>query len=443
MRQSLKFLNTSIKNGSSKGMLKPVFISNGTQKYSTFASQEEEDEYHLIKKQREVDLFYYLLGDFENEVVTDRLRLVAESLKTKDDFVDFLKKASAYSAELKYNGSNKVGTMFKKEPIRVAVTGAAGNIGYSLIPRIASGEVFGEDQPVILHLLEVKQAEKALQGVKMEIEDCAFNLVRGIVATSDINAGFKDVDYAFLVGAKPRGPGMERKDLMKDNASIFAVQGKALSDNAKPTCLSVVVGNPANTNALIAASNAPNIPLENFSAMTRLDHDRALAQLSLKLNTHIDQIKDLCIWGNHSLTQVPDVSNATVNGQKVTKLVDGKWLDNEFIPRVQKRGAEIIAARSLSSAASAADAALKHMKDWVQGSDKVVSMAVPSDGSYGVKSGIYCSYPVVCKGKGKYEIVQNLQLDEKTKKRIAESVKELEQEKSDVKDMIKSNRFKK
>lgn len=332
-----------------------------------------------------------------------------------------------------------ISAAFKKEPVRVAVTGAAGQIGYSLLTRIISGQMLGIDQPVILHLLERPEALKALEGVVMELQDCASPLLHGVVATADVNKAFDQIDYALLVGSKPRGPGMERADVLKDNAKIFSEQGKALAANAKPSCLTLVVGNPANTNALIAATNAASkISAANFSAMTRLDQDRAMAQLALKTNTTIGDIDRVCIWGNHSATQYPDINFATVKGKSAIEAVnnDQNWIRSVFIPTVQNRGAEIIKARGVSSAASAADAAIKHMRDWALGSNTWVSMAVPTDGSYGVAKGVYSSFPVMCTGGGKYQIVKDLKQDVFTTEKIAASVKELFGERDAVKSLL-------
>jgi malate dehydrogenase len=283
-----------------------------------------------------------------------------------------------------------------KTPVRVSITGAAGQIGYQLAFRIASGQMLGKDQPVILQLLEITPALDALKGVVMELDDCAFSTLAGIVATDDPNEAFRDTDYALLVGARPRGPGMERNDLLEANAAIFSVQGKALNDHASRDVKVLVVGNPANTNALIAQANAPDLDPRNFTAMTRLDHNRAKAQLAAKTDAHVNDIRQMTIWGNHSATQYPDISYATVNGKRAGELVDPAWLTDEFIPVVQQRGAAIIKARGASSAASAASAAIDHVRDWALGTpgDDWVSMAVPADGSYGIKSGIVYSFPV-------------------------------------------------
>ena len=324
-----------------------------------------------------------------------------------------------------------------KTPVRVAVTGAAGQIGYSLLFRIASGQMLGEDQPVILQLLDITPAMDALKGVAMELEDCAFPLLSDIVRTDDPNEAFGDISYALLVGARPRSKGMERKDLLEANGGIFKPQGKALSDNAASDVKILVVGNPANTNALIAMNNAPNIPNERFTAMTRLDHNRAIAQLAAKTGTTVSDITKMTIWGNHSATQYPDLFHAEVKGQNAAALVnDQAWLENDFIPTVQQRGAAIIEARGLSSAASAANAAIDHMRTWALGSAKGdwVSMAIPSDGSYGVAEGIISSFPVTC-AIGKYEIVQGLDIDDFSRGRIDASVAELVEERDGVKEL--------
>lgn len=319
-----------------------------------------------------------------------------------------------------------------KAPVRVVVTGAAGQIGYAILFRIAAGDMLGPDQPVILHCLEVTPALPNLQGVVMELNDCAFPTLHGVVATDDPNVAFKDADYAILVGARPRGPGMERKDLLEANAAIFSVQGKAINDHAKPGIKVLVVGNPANTNALIAQQNAPRIPARQFSAMMRLDHNRAISQLAEKtgaLNTDIDKI---IIWGNHSATQYPDLHQATVKGQAALSLIDGEWYKSSYIPTVQQRGAAIIKARGASSAASAASAAIDHMRDWALGSQgQWVTMAVPSDGSYGVAPGVMYGYPVVCEG-GDYRIVQGLSPNEFSRERMAATEKELREERAAV-----------
>ncbi len=325
-----------------------------------------------------------------------------------------------------------------KPPVRVAVTGAAGQIGYSLLFRIATGEMLGPDQPVILQLLEITPAMKALEGVVMEINDCAFPLVAGYVLADDANKAFKDVDYALLVGAKPRGPGMERSDLLAANGGIFKVQGKALNDNAKRNVKVVVVGNPANTNAHTAMINSPDLDHRNFTAMTRLDHNRALAQLAAKTNSRVSDIRKMTIWGNHSTTQYPDISHATIANKPARDMVNQDWYKNEYIPRVAKRGAEIIAARGASSAASAASSAIDHMNDWVLGTakDDWTSMAVPSDGSYGIPEGLMYSFPVTCK-KGDYKIVQGLEISEYSRAKMEATRKELEEERDTVARLLK------
>jgi len=324
-----------------------------------------------------------------------------------------------------------------KAPVRVTITGAAGQIGYQLAFRIASGQMLGSDQPVILQLLEIPPALPALQGVVMELDDCAFSTLAGIVATDDPNVAFKDSDYALLVGARPRGPGMERKDLLEANAAIFSVQGKAMNDHANRDIKVLVVGNPANTNALIASSNAPDIDAANITAMTRLDHNRAMAQLATKIGKHVNDISRMTIWGNHSATQYPDISNASVAGKSAPDMVDKEWLADEFIPVVQKRGAAIIEARGASSAASAASAAIDHMHDWALGTPDGdwVSMAIPSDGSYGIEPGIIYSYPVRC-GGGRYEIVQDLNIDDFSRTRMDATEAELREERAAIEELL-------
>lgn len=323
-----------------------------------------------------------------------------------------------------------------KAPVRVAVTGAAGQISYSLLFRIAAGEMLGADQPVILQLLEITPALEALAGTVMEIEDCAFPLVAGIVQTDDPNIAFKDADYCLLVGARPRGPGMERKDLLEANAAIFSAQGKAINDNASSSVKVLVVGNPANTNALIAYRNAPDLQPGQFTAMTRLDHNRAIAQLANKTGNHNTEVDGLIIWGNHSATQYPDINHCSVAGESATGLVDESWTLNEFIPTVQQRGAAIIKARGLSSAASAANAAIEHVRDWALGtSGKTVSMGIHSDGSYGVEEGLIYSYPVVCEN-GNYSIVQGLEISETSQGLMDKSEQELIEERDAVASLL-------
>ncbi|MBT8107591.1 MAG: malate dehydrogenase [Gammaproteobacteria bacterium] len=324
-----------------------------------------------------------------------------------------------------------------KAPVRVTITGAAGQIGYQLAFRIASGQMLGSDQPVTLQLLEITPALDALKGVVMELDDCAFPALAGIVATDDPNLAFRDADYALLVGARPRGPGMERKDLLEANAAIFSVQGKALNEHASRDVKVLVVGNPANTNALIAQSNAPDLDARNFTAMTRLDHNRAMAQLAARTDSHVNDIRCMAIWGNHSATQYPDVHHATVNGKAASELVDEAWLTDEFIPVVQQRGAAIIKARGASSAASAASAAIDHVRNWALGTPDGdwVSMAVPADGSYGIGPGIIYSFPVRCSG-GDYEIVQGLEINDFSRGRMDETEKELREERAAIEQLL-------
>jgi len=325
-----------------------------------------------------------------------------------------------------------------KEPVRVAVTGAAGQISYSLLFRIASGQLLGIDQPVILQLLEIPPAMEALSGVVMELHDCAFELVQEIVATDDPNVAFKDVDYALLVGSRPRGPGMERKDLLEANAAIFSVQGKSLNDHASRDVRVLVVGNPANTNSLIAQRNAPDLDPRHFTAMTRLDHNRAVTQLAQKTGKHVVDVKGLSIWGNHSATQYPDISHASIDGTAADSLVDQSWVEETFIPIVQQRGAAIIKARGLSSAASAANAAIEHMRDWALGTGgEVVSMAVYSDGSYGITKGLIYSFPCTCAG-GDWAIVQGLAINDFSRRKMNETETELTEERDAVKDLLPS-----
>ena len=323
------------------------------------------------------------------------------------------------------------------EPVRVAVTGAAGQIGYALLFRIASGAMLGADQPVILQLLEITPALKALDGVHMELEDCAFPLLAGVVKTDDPNVAFGDADYALLVGAMPRKAGMERSDLLSANGGIFKPQGKAISDNARSSIKVLVVGNPANTNALIAQQNAPAVAARQFTAMTRLDHNRAVSQLANKVGATVQDVTNMTIWGNHSVTQYPDLFHAKVGGKNAAELVgDQAWLNDTFIPTVAKRGAAIIEARGASSAASAANAAIDHMHSWALGTapGDWVSMAVPSDGSYGVPEGLISSFPCTCAG-GEYSIVQGLDIDAYSRSKIDASVAELEEERQAVRDL--------
>ncbi|MCQ3830368.1 malate dehydrogenase [Microbulbifer elongatus] len=320
-----------------------------------------------------------------------------------------------------------------KAPVRVAVTGAAGQISYSLLFRIASGEMLGKDQPVILQLLEITPALEALKGVAMELEDCAFPLLAGIVQSDDATVAFKDADYALLVGARPRGPGMERKDLLEANAAIFSAQGKALNEVASRNVKVLVVGNPANTNALIAQRNAPDLDPRNFTAMTRLDHNRALTQLANKTDSTVNDITHMTIWGNHSATQYPDLHQAKVNGEDAMGKVEQEWYETDFIPTVQQRGAAIIKARGASSAASAANAAIDHMRDWALGSAEGdwTSMGVYSDGSYGIQEGLIYSFPVVCKN-GDWEIVQGVDINDFSREKMTATETELAEERDAV-----------
>ena len=320
-----------------------------------------------------------------------------------------------------------------KNPVRIAVTGAAGQIGYALLPRLASGAMLGPDQPVILHLLEITPALGALEGTVMELNDCAFPLLADVVITDDVNVAFKGVDYAFLVGARPRTADMARKDLLEANGGIFGPQGRALNDHASRDVKVIVVGNPANTNALIAQQNAPDLDPKCFTAMVRLDHNRALSQLAEKTGAHNTDIKKMTIWGNHSSTQYPDIHESTVKGASAIDQVEQDWYENDFIPTVQERGSAIIRARGASSAASAASAAIDHMRDWALGTPEGdwVSMAIPSDGSYGIEPGIIFGYPVTCSG-GKYEIVQGLELNVFSKARLDATDQELREERAAV-----------
>jgi malate dehydrogenase len=324
-----------------------------------------------------------------------------------------------------------------KKPLTITITGAAGNIGYALAFRVASGQMLGADQPINLNLLEIPAASAAVQGVVMELNDCAFATLNKVTATSDANVAFKDCNFAMLVGARPRGPGMERKDLLLENAKIFSAQGKALDTHASRDVRVLVVGNPANTNSLIAQRNAPSLPRNRFTAMTRLDHNRGLAQLTEKSGAAITQVKKVIIWGNHSATQYPDLHHATVGGKPALSLVDPAWFKDSFIPTVQQRGAAIIKARGTSSAASAASAAIDHVHDWMLGTPAGdwVSMAVPSDGSYGIPEGVIYSYPVTCKS-GEYSIVQGLDVNDFSRGKMQATHRELLEERDGVKDLI-------
>lgn len=322
-------------------------------------------------------------------------------------------------------------------PARVAITGAAGNIGYALAFRIAAGDMLGPDQPVLLQLIEIPPALEALKGVEMELRDCAFPLLADVVVTAELDEGFKDTDFALLVGAKPRGPGMERADLLSANGKIFGPQGKAINDHADKDVKVLVVGNPANTNALIASAHAPDLDPRQFTCMMRLDHNRALSQLAEKTNTHVNDIQRMIVWGNHSASQYPDISHCTIRGRPAADLVSRNWYRDEFIPTVQQRGAAIIKARGASSAASAASAAIDHMRTWVQGTPAGdwVSMGIPADGSYGIEAGIMYSFPVTCTS-GRYEIVQDLEIDDFSREKMQTTEQELREERSAVEDLV-------
>ena len=322
-----------------------------------------------------------------------------------------------------------------KAPVNVTITGAAGQLGYALVFRVASGAMLGPDQPMVLKLLEIPPAMNALNGVIMEIDDCAFPLVKGIVPTAHPSTAFEGADYALLVGSRPRGPGMERSELMEANAAIFSVQGRALNEHASRDVKVLVVGNPANTNCLIAQRNAPDLDPRNFTSMMRLDHNRALAQLAAKTGAPVADIEGLAVWGNHSPTMYPDLHHATVAGKPALDLVDMAWLDNEFIPTVQKRGAAIIDARGASSAASAANAAIDHVRDWMSETDGIVSMGVLSDGSYGIREGLFFSFPIRCAG-GHWQIVQGLSVNDYSRAKLALTEQELEEERELVASLL-------
>ena len=323
------------------------------------------------------------------------------------------------------------------KPVRVTVTGAAGQISYSLLFRIASGEMLGPNQPVILQMLEITPALEALKGVAMELDDCAFPLLAGMVCTDSAEVAFKDTDYALLVGARPRGPGMERKDLLEANAAIFSAQGKAINDHASKDIKVLVVGNPANTNALIAQRNAPDIDPRQFTAMTRLDHNRAMSQIAEKTGTTINDVTHMTIWGNHSATQYPDVHYTKINGKSAIEMIDQAWYENDFIPTVQQRGAAIIKARGASSAASAANAAIAHMRSWALGTAEGdwVSMGVYSDGSYGITKGLIYSFPCTC-ANGDWQIVQGLEINDFSRERMSATEQELLEEKGGVEHLL-------
>ena len=324
-----------------------------------------------------------------------------------------------------------------KNPVRVAITGAAGQISYAMLFRIAAGDMLGPDQPVILQLLEIPPAMDALRGVVMELEDCAFPLLHSVQTSDDPAQAFGDTDFAMLVGARPRGPGMERKDLLAENARIFSAQGKALNQSANRAVKVLVVGNPANTNALIASANAPDIDTRQFTAMTRLDHNRAMSQLAERTKVATTDISRVTIWGNHSATQYPDIHHAKASGRPAIDLVDNNWMVDEFIPTVQQRGAAIIKARGASSAASAACAAIDHMRTWVQGTadDDWVSMAIPARGHYGIEDGLIYSFPVRC-ADGEYSVVDDLTINEFSEERMRLTETELQEERDGVRDLL-------
>ena len=322
-----------------------------------------------------------------------------------------------------------------KSAVRIAITGAAGNIGYAAAFRVAAGNMLGPDQPILLQLIEIPPALDALKGVEMELRDCAFPLLHDIICTADVNEGFGDVDYVLSIGSKPRTKGMERADLLSENGKIFGPQGKAINDNATKDVKVLVVGNPANTNALIACNNAPDIDPSQFTSMMRLDHNRAISQLASKTSAKVTDIKKMVVWGNHSLTQFPDIGHCTVNGKDAKSLVDDAWYKDEFMPKVQKRGAEIISARGASSAASAASAAIDHMRDWVLGTNDWVSMGMISKGDYGIAEGLMYSFPVTC-SNGSYEVVQGLNQDNFSVEMMKETEKELLEEREAVKDLL-------
>lgn len=324
-----------------------------------------------------------------------------------------------------------------KPAVRIAITGAAGNIGYAAAFRISAGDMLGADQPVILQLIEIEPALQALRGVEMELLDCAFPLLEEVIVTTDLSVGFKDADYVLLIGSKPRTKGMERSDLLSDNGKIFGPQGRAINDHSSRDVKVLVIGNPANTNGLIAVNNAPDLSPAQFTSMMRLDHNRALNQLSLKTGTPVTGISRLTVWGNHSLTQYPDISHCNIDGENATSLVDMSWYKETFLPGVQKRGAEIINARGASSAASAASAAIDHMRDWVFGtsSENWTSMSIVSNGDYGITEGLMFSFPVRCRNGG-YEVVRDLEIDEFSQEMIEATEKELLEERDAVKDLL-------
>uniref|UniRef100_A0A7S1KTG0 malate dehydrogenase n=1 Tax=Percolomonas cosmopolitus TaxID=63605 RepID=A0A7S1KTG0_9EUKA len=440
-----KFISRNARSAFTKEVFTSRAYASANQKFSQIAKPlyDYPDDAQQKKDQVVQSLIRTILTSTNHEAgspAAEKLRFLFATIQNDQDAIYAIQQASRVAGILRFEGHRDVGYNRQKPVVRVAVTGSGGAIGYSLIPRIASGEMLGPDQPVILHLIDLPgDSMKVVKGLSYELEDCAFPLLKGIKVSSDINEGLTDVDYAIFVGSKPRSKGMERADLLKENGKIFVDTGKALAKNAKKNVLSLVVGNPANTNCLVLAANAKGLDPSQFTALTRLDQDRAIAQVANYTGKPISDIKNLNIWGNHSPTMFPDLANATIGGQPALDLIkDAKWIENEFIPRVGKRGAEIIAARGKSSAASAADAAIKHMRDWVLGTGKdAVSMAVHSDGSYGVAKGLYSSFPVVCLGNGKYEIVKNLKVDTAAKKKIQASVDELASEQKQVANLLK------
>lgn len=324
-----------------------------------------------------------------------------------------------------------------KKPVRVVITGANGNIGYATAFRVASGDMLGQDQPIILHLLDLPFAQQGLVGLNMELDDCAFPLLQSVVTTDDYSKAFKDVDFAMMIGSKPRGPGMERADLLRDNGNIFVGQGKALNDYASRSCKTLVVGNPANTNCLILQSHCPDLPKKNFTSMTRLDHDRGISQLASYLNCRTTELGQFAIWGNHSPSMYPDVSNLLRNNECVTNLIGEEWRTQTFIPKVQQRGAEIIANRKLSSAASAGSAAISHMRDWHLGTNgQWTSMSILNTGQYGVSKDLMFSYPVVIDAEGNWEMVQGLEISQESRKRIQFTENELLEERNAIESML-------
>jgi malate dehydrogenase len=422
---------TASKN-TGKALFASSFHSSAKTNKISDEAQKAYDQLHKDVKKAERDGTLYQTQQKEVKAVFDKIKnvLAAELGQDGSAVADGLKRFNQLA--------ESVLSSYNREPVRVAVTGASGQIGYSLLFRIASGQMFGPNTPVILHLLELPQALNSLKGVVMELEDCAFPLLHGVVQTDDPMKAFENVDWALLVGAKPRSKGMERADLLKENAKIFSIQGQALNKVGKKDGTRVaVVGNPANTNALIAARNAPSIPAQNFTAMTRLDHNRGLAQLVNKTGAKLGDINHFAIWGNHSATQYPDISHTLINGKSAKQVInDEKWIVDNFIPTVQQRGAAIINARGASSAASAGGSLVDHVHDWIHGTNgEWTSMAVYSNGEYGVTQGLYYSYPVVC-SNNKYEIVQDLPIDPFSAERMEKTHQELLQERDAIASLL-------